>query len=84
MLSPKPNRTQKPGKDVEAFIAKGGTVAEEAEVKTADKVPQHPLKFHRPELFRRLEEARKGGAVELPRNTWILQAIAEKLDRESC
>jgi hypothetical protein len=33
-------------------------------------------------LFDRLERCRKASAVPLPRNTWILQAIAEKLERD--
>lgn len=82
MLTTKPNRPAKNSRDVESFIAKGGSVSPAAE--KAEKLPQHPLKFNRRELFERLELARKAGAVELPRNTWILQAIAEKLDRDSC
>lgn len=47
------------------------------------KAPQHPLKFpHDSDLFERLERARRVTAVRLPRNTWILQAIAEKLERD--
>ncbi|SDO52543.1 hypothetical protein SAMN05216360_12553 [Methylobacterium phyllostachyos] len=74
---------------IEAFIAKGGSVPQQAEtpavaaVEPAAKGAQHPLKFPADsDLFERLERARKGSVVRLPRNTWILQAIAEKLVRD--
>lgn len=70
---------------VDAFIRKGGSApaepVEPASEKAA-KAPQHPLKFPAGDLFDRLERAREASAVKLPRNTWILQAIAEKLARD--
>jgi hypothetical protein len=92
-LSAKPTRptpkTVEPADPIEAFIAKGGSVPQQAETPTVaaaeptTKGAQHPLKFPADsDLFERLERARKGSAVRLPRNTWILQAIAEKLARD--
>jgi hypothetical protein len=40
------------------------------------KLPQHPLKFPKGDLFDRLERCRKASTVKLPRNTWILQAMS--------
>jgi hypothetical protein len=78
--SAKPTRsTSQPTDSIEAFISKGGSVAL---TKPAGKGAQHPLKFPEGDLFERLERARQASAVKLPRNTWILQAIAEKLERE--
>ena len=82
-LSAKPTRvTPKPADNVEAFISKGGSVPADATPKPTGKGAQHPLKFPEGDLFERLERARKSAAVQLPRNTWILQAIAEKLERD--
>ena len=67
---------------IEAFISKGGSVPLEASIERPTKAPQHPLKFPPGDLFDRLERAREASAVKLPRNTWILQAIAEKLERD--
>jgi hypothetical protein len=79
-LSPKPVRpANAPIDNVEAFISMGGSVPV---TKPIGKGPQHPLKFPEGDLFERLERARKSASVTLPRNTWILQAIAEKLQRE--
>lgn len=83
-LSAKPVRVAKqaPADAVEAFISKGGSVPTGAP-DAAPKGAQHPLKFPPDsDLFERLERARAASAVKLPRNTWILQAIAEKLERD--
>lgn len=83
-LTGKPSRPQAEKtseKAIEAFISKGGSVAAEA---PKTKAAQHPLKFPADgALFSRMENVRKAGTVQLPRNTWILQAIAEKLERET-
>lgn len=84
-LSAKPARpSARPADAVEAFISKGGSVAAAAPADKATKGAQHPLKFPSDsDLFDRMEQARKGSPVKLPRNTWILQAIAEKLQRDT-
>ena len=86
-LTSKPARPEpKPVDPIEAFISKGWSVpAEPIEPagEKATKTPQHPLKFPAGDLFDRLERAREASAVKLPRNTWILQAIAEKLARDA-
>jgi hypothetical protein len=88
-LTAKPARRSaeavRPVDPIEAFISKGGSVpAAEPAVDVPAKGPQHPLKFPLDsDLFERLERARKASAVKLPRNTWILQAIAEKLARDT-
>ncbi|TGD93721.1 hypothetical protein [Methylobacterium nonmethylotrophicum] len=88
-LSSKPTRpAPKPADPVEAFINKGGSVpaaepAADSDAGKPAKAPQHPLKFpHDSDLFERVERARRATVVRLPRNTWILQAIAEKLERD--
>lgn len=74
--------TGKPARKVMEFVDGGGSVARRDSADVATKAPQHPLKFSNGELFQRLEAARTAGPVKLPRNTWILQAIAEKLERD--
>ena len=62
-------------------ISKGGSAAGD-EVRTNKKFA-HPLKFPADgALWEQLEATRKVPVVKLSRNTWILQAIAEKLERE--
>jgi hypothetical protein len=84
-LTAKPARSEKPAPnptDIEAFISRGGAVAAPTSPAPA-KPAQHPLKFPADgTLFTRMEASRKASTVKLPRNTWILQAIAEKLERD--
>lgn len=83
-LTARPSRpAPKAADDVEAFLSKGGSVPAAAPEDKPARGPQHPLKFPPGDLFDRLERARAASVVKLPRNTWILQAIAEKLERES-
>ena len=65
-----------------AFVNKGGSVAAPKTAPVPTGNAAHPLKFPERQLFERLEAARASGAVKLPRNTWVLQAIAEKLERD--
>ena len=87
-LSSKPVRpAAKSAGAVEDFLARGGSAPEPMSAETNDKGgkgAQHPLKFPADsDLFDRLERARAASVVKLPRNTWILQAIAEKLARDA-
>jgi hypothetical protein len=66
--------------DVMRVIAGGGSAPRATEI--PGRQMQHPLKFADAQLFERLERARAALPVKLPRNTWILQAIAEKLERD--
>lgn len=85
-LSAKPTRPTPKAADpdkVKAFISKGGSAPVPAPEEKGTKGAQHPLKFPADsDLFDRLERARSASVVKLPRNTWILQAIAEKLERD--
>jgi hypothetical protein len=35
-----------------------------------------------PQLLERIEQARQERPVRIPRHTWLLEAVVEKLDRE--
>ena len=69
--------------DVDALINKGGTVAGQAApasqgaAKPAAVVVRIPL-----DMLDGIERARAARAVRIPRHTWLLEAIAEKLARE--
>ena len=81
-ISQRPNRDKATNAKVMAFVDKGGSAAAGQDDGGEGKLPQHPLKFPKGDLFDRLERCRKASTVKLPRNTWILQAIAEKLERD--
>ncbi len=66
--------------DVEALINKGGSVPgtpEKAERATSPVVLRVPT-----ELLEQIDRAREGRKVKIPRHTWLLEALVEKLERE--
>lgn len=66
--------------DVDALIRKGGSVAAEP----AANPPQAALSLRLPAcLLARIDRAVQAREVKVPRHTWLLEAIAEKLQRES-
>jgi len=78
-IARKPNRTAPPAVDVDALIGRGGSPAGNAE----EGKPAAILLRIPPDLMARLEASLKGRPVKLPRHTWILEAIHEKLTREA-
>ncbi len=71
------------GVDVEALINKGGsTPAREAAAKSHTGTT--PIVLRLPtELLDQVDSLLKARPVRLPRHTWILEAVYEKLKRES-
>lgn len=76
--------------DVHALIQKGGSIAGEHEpdtVKTAKSLHAEklfPVVLRIPiSLLEGIEQERQKRTVKVPRHTWLLEAIAEKLDRAS-
>ena len=69
--------------DVEALIQKGGTVPEEApSPPPARKVVPVTLRIPSA-LLDRVDQYLKNQLVPLPRHTWILEAVQEKLQRSA-
>lgn len=70
--------------DVDALILKGGSPAGEAPPSTdkpGNKISPVILRIPS-ELLNRIEEVRGTRPVKIPRNTWLLEAIVEKLQRD--
>ena len=69
--------------DIEALIQKGGTVPEQS---PAPPPPRKvvPVTLRIPSaLLDQVDEHLKGQLVPLPRHTWILEAVQEKLERSA-
>jgi hypothetical protein len=68
--------------DVEALINKGGSVAQPLnEERSASKQAQVKLRLPT-ELLAQVDQALKGRRITIPRHTWLIEAIVEKLERE--
>ena len=88
-ITPKPRRSETTI-DVDALINRGGTASET----TATTTSAPPQPVERPkgrvnfvlrcpaDVARRIDNAIDARAVRIPRNTWINEAIVEKLTRE--
>lgn len=76
--------TQKPS-NVEEFIQKGGSVSQETEpLSGTDEADVKGLKLRLPlELLQEVDEAVKRRRPSPSRHQWILEAIYEKLERET-
>ena len=81
-IARKPGRqTQDSEARIAALIGKGGTAADQ----TAQAPPENmavALRIPGP-LAERLTRALDSKMTRMPRHTWILEAIVEKLDREA-
>ena len=73
-----------PKVDIDYLIGKGGSVPTQQPPTGGDKSKVTSVILRIPgEIGQRLEQALQARPVRLPRHTWILEAIVEKLDRES-
>jgi hypothetical protein len=67
--------------DVEALIAKGGSVASE---KPNEHKQAVPVILRLPsDLLRRIDSAVRARHVRIPRHTWLLEAVVEKLESDT-
>lgn len=73
-----------PTVDVDYLINKGGSVPHQESTTGAGKLKVTAVILRIPgEIGQRLDQALRARPVRIPRHTWILEAIVEKLDRES-
>jgi hypothetical protein len=79
---PKPARAAGPV-DVEALINKGGSVAQFKAAAAPAASPVIPVILRLPSgILGRIDDAVKARPVKMPRHTWILEAIVEKLAQQ--
>ena len=80
---PQPTKTLDPSSiDGEAVIAKGGSVARHRDVTVDTPVKTIPLRLS-VTLLEQIDRAVRAQPIKMPRNTWVLHAVLEKLEREA-
>jgi hypothetical protein len=81
-ISRKPKGKASAAVDVDALIRKGGsmpaTETHQVKPKAAAVILRIPT-----DILERVNQAVETRLVKIPRHTWILEAIVEKLDKES-
>ena len=78
---PKPAEQGAAAVDIEALIHKGGSVAGERTETAKPKLAPVILRIPS-QMLARVDASVEARVVPTPRTTWILEAIAEKLERE--
>ena len=78
---PKPTASENAAVDIDALIHKGGSVAGEAASSGRQKLVPVMLRLP-PPMLKKVDAAVHARVVPTPRTTWIMEAIAEKLERE--
>ncbi len=83
-ISKKPKvKADKSEAEVQALISKGGSPASSESKKKLGKKDIIPVTLRIPaELTRRIEMVLQKRAFKIPRHTWLLEAVIEKLERE--
>jgi hypothetical protein len=70
-------------KDINALINKGGSAAENINV-VEKTIGEKPIIIRVPsEALGKIDKIVKSKQIKTPRHTWLLEAIFEKLERES-
>ena len=84
-ITRKPKKTANKSQfEVEALINKGGSIAKLAQNTFFDKaVTERQVTLRIPVfMLTEIDNSLKQNAIRIPRHTWILKAIVEKLKRE--
>jgi hypothetical protein len=69
--------------DIDALISKGGSVARVAEPAPPPKKPAPVVLRMPPDVLVRIDQAVEARRVKVPRHTWLMEAVVEKLEREA-
>lgn len=79
---PKANEKQANEQNINALINKGGSVAEEGKGSGAEQAGGKPILIRIPvEALKKIDEIVGAKKIKMPRHTWLLEAIFEKLEK---
>lgn len=78
---PKPSAPSSAAVDIDALINKGGSVATTAPPSTSDKPAAVVLRMPA-EVLERVDRQVEARPVKVPRHTWLMEAVIEKLARD--
>jgi hypothetical protein len=71
-----------PAVDVDALINKGGSVARSVAEPASISKPAPVVLRMPPGVLARIDRAVEARRVKVPRHTWLMEAVIEKLERE--
>jgi len=74
----------KPTVDVDALISKGGSVARAETAEPLPAVKAVPVVLRLPsDVLAQVDQVVEARRVKVPRHTWLIEAVIEKLERET-
>lgn len=81
---PKLSETKTKEQSISALISKGGSVAEDREDGgNANQTEKKPVLIRiPPEALRKIDEIVGAKKIKMPRHTWLLEAVFEKLEKD--
>ena len=79
---PKPKATA-PAVDVEALIRKGGSIAAGSGPKASGPKAAGIVLRLPADVAQRIDQAVQTRKIKIPRHTWLVEAVMEKLEREA-
>lgn len=78
---PKPSTASSAAVDVDALINKGGSVTRPDSEQAKSKQVYVQLRLSE-DLLQQIDQSLSSREIKIPRHTWLLEAIHEKLKRE--
>jgi hypothetical protein len=81
-ITPKPQRRHTGPVNIDALINKGGTPAPESSHAKPSDTAAVVLRLPS-EMLAKVDDSVQSRPIRIPRHTWILEAIHEKLERET-
>jgi hypothetical protein len=81
---PKLSETKAKEQSINALISKGGSVAEDEEgSSSANQTENKPVLIRiPPEALKKIDEIVRAKKIKMPRHTWLLEAVFEKLEKD--
>lgn len=80
---PRPTSATPAAVDVNALINKGGSVSGQLPTAAEEEVKPVPVVLRVPaDVLAKVDQVIKERRVRIPRHTWLLEAVVEKLERE--
>ncbi len=80
---PKPTSATPSAIDVDALISKGGSVGGQLPAAVEEETKPVPVVLRVPaDVLAKVDQVIKERRVRIPRHTWLLEAVVEKLERE--
>lgn len=83
---PKPSEMQAKEQSINALINKGGSIAEDMEDGGGNtkQMEDKPILIRIPaEVVKKIDEIVSAKKIRTPRHTWLLEAVFEKLEKDS-